>query len=314
MKLSIVLPTYNVGIYIERCLRSCMQQTYVDIEIIVVDDRGQDDSIRKAELLSYTDSRIRIVRNEKNMGTYHARRVGVQHAAGDYILFLDPDDELAPNAAERLVSTLREQQDLILFCSRSIPELKPWQLHSSVPNLLNEYDQDVILKSILKCEAFRYGTEGKLIRRDVLLDAYHKLNVCEKERLVYGEDKLLFYSVLSCANAVTSIPDRLYVYHRNATSITGGDSVESLSYKIDQLGTVWSFLKNLSFGESDCWQHAKSRFLNDIRADQLRLISMGALKYSERVLVYYNIARLSRRCRDYVKLAVLVASLGRFSF
>jgi len=100
--ISIVLPVYNVGKYIERSLLSCMGQTCSGIEIIVVDDCGHDDSIEQAERLAQKDQRIKIVRNKENMGTYHARRIGVENSTGEYILFLDPDDELRLEAVDKI--------------------------------------------------------------------------------------------------------------------------------------------------------------------------------------------------------------------
>src|SRR5690625_2894153 len=93
--ISIVLQTYNVAKYIERCIRSLARQDYKCFEIIVVDDCGHDDSIKRVKHLQKRINNNKIVSNKKNLGTYHARRVGAEHAQGEYIIFLDPDDEMA---------------------------------------------------------------------------------------------------------------------------------------------------------------------------------------------------------------------------
>src|SRR5690554_2963882 len=95
VKVSVVLPTYNVGSFISRCLESLRRQSFYEFEIVVVDDCGSDSSIAIVDKYAEVDKRIRVVRNPRNMGTYHARRVGVEHAVGEFVVFLDPDDELA---------------------------------------------------------------------------------------------------------------------------------------------------------------------------------------------------------------------------
>ncbi|WP_337209569.1 MULTISPECIES: glycosyltransferase family 2 protein [Campylobacter] len=76
-KISIILPTYNVEPYIERALQSCINQTFKDIEIIVVDDCGHDKSIEIAKDYANKDERIKIIHNEKNLGTFASRNIGV---------------------------------------------------------------------------------------------------------------------------------------------------------------------------------------------------------------------------------------------
>ncbi|EGJ3618626.1 glycosyltransferase family 2 protein, partial [Campylobacter jejuni] len=93
-KISIILPTFNVEKYIAKALESCINQSFKDIEIIVVDDCGSDKSIDIAKEYAKKDERIKIIHNEENLGTFAARNNGVKAAGGGYIMFLDPDDYL----------------------------------------------------------------------------------------------------------------------------------------------------------------------------------------------------------------------------
>ena len=90
--LSVIVPVYNVEDYIEQCLTSLITQIARDVEIIVVDDCGTDDSMRKAQRIATSDSRIRIIRNPRNMGTGAARNAGIKVAQGRYLGFVDADD------------------------------------------------------------------------------------------------------------------------------------------------------------------------------------------------------------------------------
>lgn len=99
-KISIILPTYNVEQYIKQALQSCINQTLEDIEIIVVDDCGNDNSINIAESFSKLDSRVKIIHNPMNLKLLHARFRGVKAASADFVMFLDADDFLDEKACE----------------------------------------------------------------------------------------------------------------------------------------------------------------------------------------------------------------------
>ena len=90
-KISIIVPVYNTGKYLPRCLESIMKQTYQNIEIVLVDDGSTDDSFSICEEYAARDSRIVVVRQE-NMGNNAARKTGVNVSTGNYITFVDSDD------------------------------------------------------------------------------------------------------------------------------------------------------------------------------------------------------------------------------
>lgn len=89
-KISIILPTYNVEQYIARAIESCINQTFKNIEIIVVDDCGSDESIDIAKEYAKKDERIKIIHNEENLGLLRARYEGVKAAGGGDILCFRP--------------------------------------------------------------------------------------------------------------------------------------------------------------------------------------------------------------------------------
>lgn len=91
MKISIIVPIYNVEKYLERCILSIIKQTYQNIEIILVNDGSTDSSIEICKKYSKIDSRILLI-DKENGGLSDARNVGLQVAKGDYVLFVDSDD------------------------------------------------------------------------------------------------------------------------------------------------------------------------------------------------------------------------------
>lgn len=108
MRISIIIPVYNVELYVEECLQSVANQTMTEgIECIIVDDRGQDNSaaIAKQYIDSYKgDIRFTFIQREKNGGLSAARNTGIEAATGEYVYFLDSDDYLVPSAIETLIS------------------------------------------------------------------------------------------------------------------------------------------------------------------------------------------------------------------
>lgn len=100
--ISIIIPVYNVEQYIARCLESCVNQTFSDIEILIVDDCGSDDSIKIAKTYAEKDSRIHIIHNPGNLGLFGARLSREKEAKREYILPLDSDNYIELNTCKVL--------------------------------------------------------------------------------------------------------------------------------------------------------------------------------------------------------------------
>ncbi|MDU4936124.1 MAG: glycosyltransferase family A protein, partial [Peptostreptococcaceae bacterium] len=101
MKVSIIIAAYNIEDYINRCLNSIVNQSFKDIEIIVVNDGSTDNTINIINNFAKNDVRIKVI-DKKNGGLIEARKSGLARASGEYILFLDGDDWLHIEAIEKL--------------------------------------------------------------------------------------------------------------------------------------------------------------------------------------------------------------------
>ena len=101
VKVSIIVPVYNVASYLDACLSSCVNQTFCDIEIIVVNDGSTDESPRIIEKYAGQDDRIKVITKE-NQGLIYARKSGLEAACGEYVFHLDGDDYIEVNAIELL--------------------------------------------------------------------------------------------------------------------------------------------------------------------------------------------------------------------
>ena len=91
MKISVIIPAYNVSNYIEKCIKSILSQPMKDIEIIVVNDGSTDDTLNKLIEIEKQDERVKVF-NQENKGIMETRKSGLKEAVGDYLMFVDSDD------------------------------------------------------------------------------------------------------------------------------------------------------------------------------------------------------------------------------
>ncbi|MGI6499315.1 MAG: glycosyltransferase family 2 protein [Anaerostipes sp.] len=115
-KVSIIIPVYGVEAYLAECLESLINQTYENLEIIVVDDESPDQCPKICDEFAERDKRI-IVIHQKNKGAAGARNTGLKAATGNYICFVDSDDKVKEDYVKVLVDTLKENNADIVVCS-----------------------------------------------------------------------------------------------------------------------------------------------------------------------------------------------------
>ena len=106
---SVIIPVYNTEKYLKRCINSIINQTFPDFEIIIIDDCSNGNCKEITD--SYKDERIIYIKHEKNRGTLSARKTGSINSNGQYITYIDPDDELELNALEKVYNTLKDKKD-----------------------------------------------------------------------------------------------------------------------------------------------------------------------------------------------------------
>lgn len=173
--ISVVIPTYNRERTIGRAIDSVLQQTYQDIEIIVVDDCSSDHTEQVA--IGYHDDRIRFIRHDTNQGACAARNTGIDHAQGEYIAFQDSDDAWRPDKLERQLAAMNECDADICFCRverHNYPEDKE-RYFPDLDNGIVEY-QTLILRSLA-------STQTIIARREVWLQ--HRFDVAIKRMQDY---------------------------------------------------------------------------------------------------------------------------------
>ena len=115
-KISIIIPVYNVENYIERCIDSLISQSYINLEIILVDDGSTDKSGEICDRYAVVDNRIKVI-HIKNSGRGEARNIGLSQANGQYIGFVDSDDWVEKDLYKYLIENIEETKADISICA-----------------------------------------------------------------------------------------------------------------------------------------------------------------------------------------------------
>lgn len=206
MKISVIVPVYNIEKYIKRCLDSIVHQSHEDLEIIVINDQSPDNSDKVIKTF-LEDTRIKYVVNETNIGISNTREKAVKMVTSEHFLFVDGDDEIELNAIEELVKALKKKDyDLISFNVKVIDEDS---------NLLNEkfigYTKELDDRTNMQL-GFQFAC-NRLYRKSLFT------SVEFPKGLIY-EDLATMPKIIAKAKTVKLINKPFYKYRMRSGSIT----------------------------------------------------------------------------------------------
>lgn len=246
MKISIIIPIYNVEPYIEECLLSVVNQTMTDnVECILVDDCGSDNSIAIAESFvnSYEGNiKFTIIHHEKNSGLSAARNSGIKAAKGEYLFFFDSDDTITPDCMEIMYSFIQKygKVDLVQGSFYESEEERKTENKYKFP----EYSQDrkQIKYFLLTYAGDIVGAQSRLIKRELII----LNNLFFKEGIIH-EDNYWTFFLAKYITSVAFCSKRTYYHRHNPNSITNkiNREKEIFAYKTiitDLSASIDSFL------------------------------------------------------------------------
>ena len=209
--ISIIVPVYNCEKYIEDCINSIKNQTYKNIEIIIVNDGSTDRSLELIQEAANDDKRIKIFSTE-NMGVSHARNIGVEKANGKWISFVDSDDWLEPNFCELLYGKAAALNADYIGCGYNKVTGENIQKINADGNIL-EYEKDDFLIKLLNVQT-SYG----LIHMKLIKAEYVK-QVKFNENIKVAEDALFNIELCDYLNKIVIFNKPLYNYRINTDSV-----------------------------------------------------------------------------------------------
>lgn len=242
-KISIIIPVYNAEEYLDRCLKSVLDQGFASYEVILVDDGSTDSSALICDRYSATDSRFRTI-HKPNGGVSSARNAGLALAKGEYVMFLDSDDALCPNALDLMTDQLKGE-DLVI--GGFVEYISAIPHRTEVPRFAESYSKSQIQDFF----------EAELRRNCVLLDSpwaklYKRKSLGELtfcENLSYAEDKLFVFNFLARCNSIRSVDSPVYQYILRAGSL--GSDIRSDRH-LEQMRVFLPLYKEVLCRLSNC--------------------------------------------------------------
>lgn len=292
---SVIVPMFNVESYIRRCLDSLEEQTYRNIEIIVIDDGSEDEGANIAREYSRRDSRFIII-SQKNGGQGKARNTGIAAAKGDYITFVDSDDYISHQYIERgmELSAMYDADvvslDLIKFFDGQIPKC-----NTGYPEVISfsgeEAVEDMWYQRHLASSAW-----GKIYRKNLLED------IPFPEGVLY-EDLGVVYRWLHRAGKVVWTSEKLYYYYQRSNGTMNGE------FSIKKLDRIAVSKELLCWAEKLCPElqdAAEARFflsniqvLREIPCDnvyrhEINEIKNNINKYRNHVIINRKVKPINR--------------------
>lgn len=216
MKLSIVIPVYNVNKYIERCVRSLFEQSLEDVEYIFVDDCTPDNSIQILEkiLMCYPNRRaqVKIIHHDCNLGLTSARNTGLKYATGRYIAHCDSDDWVDLEMYEKLIEEAENSNSDIVYCDIMMHYAGGITEVYSAASCAE--DKTELMRNYIA------SVWTSVVNMVVRKDLYDRHTLKSPSHISYCEDYWLSVRLFHFANKISKVSRPFYNYNRtNETSI-----------------------------------------------------------------------------------------------
>ena len=231
-KISVIVPVYNVQVYLKKCLTSIISNTYSCLEIILVDDGSTDQSGTICDQFANLDKRIKVI-HKKNGGLSSARNAGLDIANGDYIFFVDSDDWLEKSIFEKMVKSVHLSKADIVQCGyvRETDSTNNYLFKPENKIFLGRYEisRELLLQNNIIVNAW-----NKLYRKDVIGDV----------RFFEGknnEDNIFITDLLPKIKSISVISDPLYHYVIRSNSITQAKTSEK---KVEDLYFAINYMRS----------------------------------------------------------------------
>lgn len=239
MKLSLIVPVYRVELFLNDCVKSIINQSYQDIEVILIDDGSPDSCPKMCDKWAKKDKRIKVV-HKQNGGLSSARNAGINVAKGNYVMFIDSDDFLIDNSCiNRIVEVIKKENKKVYiapfkyFINNTLSNSDKF----AIPKQSLQHSGLKLYENLVMTNNFSPSACFKIIEREFLLS--HKIYF---EEGVLSEDIIWSLQLFRCNPTVGYIPFSYYAYRQNVASSITNSSIEKLIKS--QLYIIEKFVKD----------------------------------------------------------------------
>lgn len=279
--ISVVIPAFNSGKYITKTVESLLSQTCSVSEVIIVNDGSTDSTPMICDELSQKDSRV-VVIHQKNQGAFAARIEGVKHAKGAWIMFVDADDSLPVDSAERLLSLIESG------CEIACGTIALHSYGVYKHRISGLIDNNTYLCSLLRRET-SIGPVAKLIRKDL----FSKIDLIPQKEIIQNEDLLMLVALSRVAKTIyISNKDVCYNYYYNPEGVS-----KSKAMSIQAWGVLFQKIQNI-IGELLCDENVIRAFF------VYKLTSLDLCTYKKRLYLNRNNEIVAHLIQESKKIEV----------
>ena len=222
---SVIVPVYNVYPYLHEAIDSVINQTYTNLEIILIDDGSTDGSGEICDKYAERDSRIRVI-HQDNKGLSAARNIGLENMTGEVLAFLDPDDAFQYSFIEKTLAALQNEDADMVLCKYDIQyttaHMKTTSSKKTQPLIApGVFDRNEVLSSLVNCK-INVSVWNKLYRRKLWNSIrFHEGHLCEDHEAIF--------KICSLCEKICVLPDSLYNHRKRPGSITAVHSLNNLN-------------------------------------------------------------------------------------
>jgi len=229
--ISVVIPVYRVEKYLERCVESVINQTYANLEIILIDDGSPDNSGNICDEYAKIDKRIKVI-HKKNGGLSDARNVGIENSKGKYITFIDSDDWIPLNSIGVLYDALKDNKADI--SSGKIKEVYSEKNTSEDYSTIitKKYNTEDALQQLMYLHGFSNSASGKLYKKELFNTIRYPIGK-------HYEDLGTTYKIFAASKKIIFVNSMVYYYFQNSQSIMhkkySSKRLEGIKFANDEL-------------------------------------------------------------------------------
>lgn len=232
--ISIIIPVYNDGEFVDKCLESIIKQSFNNIEIICVDDYSTDNSREIINFYAQQDSRIKLILNEKNSSAFVARKKGVAASNGKYIMFVDGDDELFIDACKIAFATItRQKVDIVQYETEivnclGVSEERIKSNKKQLQPCLSRLENSDLIVECFENKRFGFQLWNKIFNGNIVREALENI---EDSFLPKAQDLYTFFLIAVKCNSYLGIDTELYKYNFGL-GVTGGNNISLEKFRI----------------------------------------------------------------------------------